>query len=93
MRLSELNPQFLDVHGGARGGGVAFDCPCGDHDEAHRCYVPFAVALDGTPGSHGEKGWGRTGDTFETLTLTPSIQRLEDCRWHGFITDGEVRTV
>jgi Family of unknown function (DUF6527) len=91
VKLADLNPQFLDEHGGAKGAGIAFDCPCGNHDEEHRCYVPFAIALDGSPVGHGERGWKRTGDTFETLTLTPSIQRL-DCRWHGFITNGEVRT-
>lgn len=92
VKLADLHPQFLDEHHGTRGAGIAFDCPCGNHEEDHRCYVPFSVALDGTPGGHGEKGWQRTGDTVETLTLTPSIQRLEDCRWHGFITNGEVRT-
>ena len=29
--------------------------------------------------------WERTGDTFETLKLTPSIQRVGGCGWHGFI--------
>lgn len=93
MRLSELNPQFLDAHDGRRGVGVQFDCPCGNRDENHGCFIPFDVALDGSTGVNGERGWKRTGDTFETLTLTPSIQRLEACRWHGFITNGEVRTV
>lgn len=34
--------------------------------------------------------WERTGDTFDTLTLKPSIQRVGGCAWHGFITNGEV---
>lgn len=39
--------------------------------------------------------WQRTGDTFETLTLQPSILvpgsgGPGDCNWHGFITNGEV---
>jgi hypothetical protein len=93
MKLVDLNPQFLDSSDGARGVGVAFDCPCGNHDEEHRCYVPFDIALDGTRAYMHERNWQRTGETFETLTLTPSIQRLEACRWHGFITDGEVRAV
>ena len=106
MKLVDLNPQFLDSHDGRRGVGVLFDCPCGNNDENHGCFVPFKVALDGSPGGHGEKGWARTGDTFETLTLTPSIfRRTSDCRgatnvtdplpcgWHGFITNGEVITV
>ncbi len=37
--------------------------------------------------------WKRgSGDTFETLTLTPSIDANVDIagHWHGFITNGEV---
>lgn len=93
MKLAELHPQFPNSSDGKRGVGVAFDCPCGKHDEAHRCYVPFDVALDGTRVRPPERGWQRTGETFEALTLTPSIQRMDDCRWHGFITNGEVITV
>lgn len=80
------------------GVGVCFDCPCGDHDEGHRCYVPFSNPLDGGPaldrhGWNGSGGWQRTGETVETLTLTPSILRSRatgGCGWHGFITNGEV---
>lgn len=69
------------------------DCPCGKCDEHHQLHVPFANPIDGGPGLHGEKGWQRTGDTFETLTLKPSILRsraLGGCGWHGYITNGEV---
>jgi hypothetical protein len=59
-----------------------------------RGYVAFANPLDGGPPhiSLGEPTWQRTGDTFETLTLSPSILRTRPygCGWHGFITDGEV---
>ncbi len=37
--------------------------------------------------------WQRTGETFDTLTLTPSIHSRKEkggCGWHGFITNGEV---
>jgi hypothetical protein len=51
--------------------------------------VPFANPIG--PGPHvNEKGWRRTGDTFDTLTLTPSILRIGGCGWHGFVTNGEV---
>lgn len=108
MRLADLNPQFLDAGGddvyttdpetGALlpalkrfGVGIAFDCPCGNHDEDHRCYVPFQVAIDGGPCLE-PKGWQRTGETFETLTLAPSILRVGGCGWHGWIRNGEVVT-
>lgn len=33
--------------------------------------------------------WKRTGETFETLTLEPSIMQPRGC-WHGHIKNGEV---
>lgn len=77
------------------GVGVILDCPCGNHDETHQLYVPFANPLDGGPPTNTGKnnGWQRTGETFETLTLTPSILRIGGCGWHGFITNGEIVTV
>ena len=32
--------------------------------------------------------WGRTGDTFETLTITPSVDASASGHWHGFVTAG-----
>jgi hypothetical protein len=104
MRLADLNPIFLssggpgvsDAQGRAvplrEGVGVQFDCPCGC---ASPCFVAFANPLDGGPAVNGiGPGWKREGTTFEALTLTPSVQRGESCpkRWHGFITNGEVRS-
>lgn len=71
------------------GVGVMLDCPCGDQDEDHRLFVPFANPLDGAP-SQEPRGWQRTGDTFETLTLSPSVYRRKGCGWHGWIRNGEV---
>lgn len=89
------------------GVGLAFDCPhgeaCpksamgGDDPELRawyrRHYVDFANPLDGGPSVRAEHAWQRTGETFDTLTLTPSIHSVADkggCGWHGFITNGEV---
>lgn len=108
MKLVELNPMFVATGGPGvtssatgepvpktEGVGVLFDCPCGNHAEDHRCYVPFSNPIG--PGPYtGPKGWERTGETFETLTLSPSILRRADwggCGWHGFIRNGEVITV
>lgn len=105
MRLVDLKPQFLNAGGEGvsnadgtpaavrTGVGVLLNCPCGDASEQHQLYVPFANPLDGGPALQTGKdnGWQRTGETFETLTLTPSILRINGCGWHGFITDGEVR--
>lgn len=32
--------------------------------------------------------WQRTGDTFETMTLQPSVDASKSGHWHGHITDG-----
>ena len=105
MKLTDLNPQFLGAGGDGisnadgspaperHGIGVMLECPCGAPDSP--LFVPFANPLDGGP-QHGPQGWKRTGDTFETLTLTPSILRtgsLCECKWHGYITNGEIITV
>ncbi len=34
--------------------------------------------------------WKRTGETFETLTLSPSVDASASGHWHGHITNGEV---
>ena len=104
MRLADLNPVFLSSGGpgisDARTGepiaktegvGVMFDCPCGDHSEEHRCYVPFRNPIGPGPMVRNtEQGWYREGETFDTLTLTPSILRVGGCGWHGFITQGKI---
>jgi hypothetical protein len=33
--------------------------------------------------------WQRTGETFETLSLHPSIDASPAGHWHGYITNGE----
>lgn len=79
--------------------GLMFDCVCPvcsakrtgdrDHDWYLRHFVPFTNPLDGgAPFDAKRPCWTRTGETFETLCLSPSI--LSDtakggCGWHGFI--------
>lgn len=103
MKLVDLNPVFLDAGGEGImtadrkpverrvGVGIDFDCPCGEC--GIRCYIPFENPLDGSEAPSSGPKWERTGDTFETLTLKPSILRTRDkggCGWHGFVTNGEV---
>lgn len=57
--------------------GVRFDCPEG-HDGCMHA-IPFTPGLDGAPAPGWQLNgaiWQRTGDTFETLTLSPSIRRV-----------------
>lgn len=34
--------------------------------------------------------WQRTGENFDDLTLTPSVDASASGHWHGWITNGEV---
>lgn len=91
MKLTELNPKFTYSGEGRRGMGIRFDCPI------HRggdCLlgVDFANPIDGGPPSESDRyKWNRTGETFDTLTLTPSVDASQHGCWHGFITNGEIR--
>jgi hypothetical protein len=82
------------------GMGVMFRCPVHyptDCDFAY-LYIPFSNPVDGGPPPLEGQGrarahfWQREGDTFETLTLRPSIKFPEDGpeHWHGFITNGGI---
>lgn len=35
--------------------------------------------------------WQRSGEDFESLTLTPSLDFSKYREWHGFITSGEIK--
>lgn len=88
-RLAALNATLVDSHGHlVRGVGVLMDCPCGADPADHRLCVPFTVAVDGQPWGRNTRCWERTGDTIDTLTLSPSVQAATSCQWHGWIRDG-----
>lgn len=104
MKLVDLNPRWVGYGGegvtdaqdkpvpARERVGVQFDCPCGC---SRPIFIPFTNPPDGGPpiDQPPRPTWERTGDTFETLTLKPSILRMEGCKWHGFITDGSTSTV
>lgn len=106
VKLTDLNPRWCSAgpNGayGRHGMGLSFDCP---HCRTQRLAVFFANPIDGGAAADGSETkylWHRSGETFETLTLGPSIdasnkiQTVIDGRielvghWHGFITNGEV---
>ena len=104
MKLTDLNPKWITVDG--KRCGVRFDCPCCRSPEGAQCLVavPLAPPLDDDKplsthaAAYVAKGWARTGDTFETLTLSPSIWvkggacKPDGSGWHGFVKDGEIST-
>lgn len=99
LSLTELRARPLTATTG-QWHEIAFLCPrCQSHE--------IAVAFwSGAPGNvqvgHTEEGapiiqrmWHQEGDDFDTLSLTPSINREglgDKCGgWHGFITNGEAK--
>lgn len=70
FRLAECNPRWAATD------AVTFDCPEG-HEGCHHT-IPFFPPLDGSPPPASQCNgvqWQRAGDTFDTLTLAPSIRR------------------
>jgi hypothetical protein len=78
-RLVDCNPKWVSGrYQGAEGTscGIKFDCPEGHKDCWHS--IPFTPDLAGTPRESWQTNgavWQRTGETFETLSLSPSIRR------------------
>lgn len=96
FRLIELAPRWLHSGEGRAGMGVSFECPCcSGTDHCIRLVVWFSNPIDGgTPMPGGTYRWRRIGDTFETLTLIPSVDASAPepngrVDWHGNITDGQ----
>lgn len=79
-RLVDAHPLYM-----ACSERLAFDCPIHEDCAGGRIEIPTS-----TTESAGT--WGRTGTTFETLSITPSIRRRGACGWHGFIRDGRFET-
>lgn len=101
MRLTDLDPRWVafmhygnNTVVGARV-GLTFLCPC-----CRRQYIgamfaqPIGVNFDAAQMTHwppvGTRVWQREGDSFDTLTLNPSIDVSAYGHWHGHIRNGEV---
>lgn len=103
-RLIDVDPRWVSAGGEGisdkdgnpvperHGVGISFECPCGLDVgcDRTRVYVAFSNPLDGGPPhiNPGQPTWDRTGDTFETITLQPSILRVGGCAWHGYLRGG-----
>ena len=76
-KLVDCNPSWVEYYSAAgQTDAIMFECPEGheDHEDCKHV-IPFTPALDGSPTERYGAQWQRTGDTFETLSLTPSIAR------------------
>lgn len=78
MKLTELNPRW------------ALDADiwvCG----SLRLGIFFANPVDGKSATDdADNKWTRSGESFNDLTLTPSVDCSVSGHWHGSITNGEV---
>lgn len=106
MRLVDLDPHWIGIHDWSENSpyhvGITFRCPhCppGKRGETTFIAVFFSNPIDPgqlqqkyswTTSKLAENLWNRQGDTFDTLTLSPSVDASGNGHWHGFITNGEV---
>lgn len=86
--LLELTPTWFAQPEINSGEPVAlqFDCPVCPRGD-HRLFVPFVDHV----WNPRREIWTKTGDSFETLSMTPSIYyRNSPCAFHGYVTNGMV---
>lgn len=105
MLLTDLEPRWLEKDG--RRVGLTFFCPCCLTDRLtcffeptpFRQQVQMMIPIAGKDlgdrvnwvPSKADFAWTKTGDTFDNLTVSPSIDASAAKHWHGFIQGGEVR--
>lgn len=84
--LLKYNPKWLGILRPGSGEGLSLDCPvCG---ASHKLVVYFDNPVDGKEKASWQQiVWKRTGDSFENITIEPSIQY--QC-FHGWIEKGQV---
>jgi len=78
-RLVDCNPRWRTYDGkdDHASDALHFDCPEGHEGCSH--IIPFTPALDGGAMPVQQRNgaqWQRSGDAFETLSLSPSIRRI-----------------
>lgn len=105
MRLLDLDPRFLVVvEPGQRyrevddiriAQGVRFLCPAcfaanGGEVGTHSILAWFRDR--GVPNAEvpGPARWMVSGTSYADLTLSPSINIVHGCQWHGWVRDGMV---
>jgi hypothetical protein len=93
-KLVDCDPKWADSYGEVEAGAthVMFDCPEGHEGCWH--HIPFTPSLNGQAMTSAHAIWQRTGETFETLTLSPSIAtrppRPNGCALHIHIANGQI---
>ena len=104
MKLTDLEPSFLRITSEnsyqmdvpfADAQGVMFLCPAcwtanGGAVGTHSVICWFRDRGVADTMSPGPARWPATGTGLDDLTLTPSVLLTSGCRWHGFVTAGQV---
>ncbi len=103
MKLIDLSPRWIE-HGGNPKAALIFKCPhCQDiwltctfqpikMSTQMALYRPEGESSGGqVVPSRQDFAWSRDGDSFHTLSVTPSVDASASGHWHGFITGGECR--
>lgn len=94
MRLIDFEPKWVGY--GTIIDGLTFLCPC---CKGCRLSIRFRPPIDKEgwwskivqPSYAGMLVWDRvSGETFDDLTITPSINASSNGHWHGEITNGNL---
>lgn len=105
LPLADFNPRWLVDKDGRQGMGMSLRCPSCRLQRLSVWFsnpvdgLPAYPAQEIPPDATEEvrkritaynNRWGRTGEDFSTLSLSPSIDASGAGHWHGFITEGFV---
>ena len=101
MRLADLDPKWFQVDG--QRAGVTFLCPhcrktrVGAKSVSMPMREQMRVFANDFPNNDGEIvpmkqdfAWTITGDNWENLTVSPSIDASASGHWHGHVTNGKI---
>lgn len=99
MKLIDLKPHWIGLGEPCWGIiiGITFLSPT---TQLQRLGVLFQNLIDpngwinklGNPIFFADQNrWLRSGETFETMSLTPSVDFSKYKEWHGFIANGEIK--
>lgn len=89
IRLTQLDPHWWSENENRRGQGIYFLCP---HCRSDYIGVAFQNPIDGgAPAKDSKYYWKRVGETFENITLEPSIDASKIGHWHGRHWHGHIR--
>lgn len=103
MKLADLSPRWV-AHEGNDKAALIFKCPHCQEIWLTCTFQPIKIShqmemflpegqMSGgqVVPSKQDFAWGRSGDDFASLSVTPSVDASASGHWHGFITNGECR--